>query len=101
MSPAAFLQADSLWNVQGSITVVGVLLVAVFALYMGLVSPRHAVLELKTRLQEREDENAVLHAERIKDIEEKAELRGEVAALRQEVSALRQEVTMLRESRER
>lgn len=93
------VQASGIWNVQGSITVVGVLLVAVVALYLGLVSPRHAVQELKTRLQEREDENAVLHAERIKDIEEKAELRGEVAALRSEVTALRHEVTMLRESR--
>ena len=97
----SLLQTSGIWNVQGSVTVVGVLLVAVIALYLGLVSPRHAVLELKTRLQEREDENAVLHAERIKDIEEKAELRGEVAALRQEVSALRQEVTLLRKGRER
>lgn len=94
-------QVEGIWNVQGSITVVGVLLVAVFALYMGLISPRHAVMEIKARLQEREDENATLHTERIKDIEEKAELRGEVAALRTEVSALRNEVTMLRESRER
>lgn len=95
----SFAQSSSLWNVQGSITVVGVLLVVVFSLYLGLLSPRHAVQELKVRLVEREEENAALHKERIRDIEEKAQLRGEIAALRREVEALRQEVSLLRKGR--
>lgn len=90
------------------------LLVALVALYLGLLSPRHVVQkqdaqieELKKLLGDREKENAALHNERLKDIEEKAELRGEVSALRtevamhrQEVKALREEVVRLRQSRE-
>ncbi len=97
---------SSIWNVQGSITVVGVLLVIVAAFYFGLISTGRDVKELKQRLEEREEENATLHKELMKNIEEKAELRGELTALRRElqdqgkeITALRQELQMLREGR--
>jgi ubiquinone biosynthesis protein UbiJ len=103
----ALLQSPSLWNVQGSITVVGILLVIVAGFYFGLLTTGRELKESRTRLAEREEENATLHAERLKDIEEKAMLRGEVTALRQEVAmhrhevkALREEVERLRQSRE-
>ena len=95
------LQTSSIWSVQGSITVVGLLLVIVFAFYSGLIVTGRDMKEIKARLEEREEENATLHNERIKDIEEKAELRGEISALRGEVAAGRQEIRSLRQEVER
>lgn len=95
------LQSTQLLSQTGSVTVVGLLLVAVVALYLGAVSPKHSVEELRTRLKEREAEAEALHEEHIKHIEEKAELRGELAALRREVESLRSEIGSLRKELER
>ena len=91
----------TLWSVEGSITVVGVLLVIVFAFYSGLIVTGRDMKEIKARLEDREEENATLHNERVKDIEEKAELRGEIGALRAEVAGLRNEINSLRQEAER
>ena len=80
---------------------VGLLLVIVFAFYSGLIVTGRDMKEMKARLEDREDECATLHAERIKDIEEKAELRGEIGALRAEVAGLRNEINSLRMEAER
>ncbi len=88
---------SSIWNVQGSITVVGVLLVAVVALYLGLVTPKHTVEEMRLRLKEREEENDSLHDNLMRTSEEKAELRGEMNALRRELEEQRREIEGLRE----
>jgi predicted nucleic acid-binding Zn-ribbon protein len=90
------LQTSGIWNVQGSITVVGILLLAVAALYLGLVTPKHTVEELRVRLKEREAENAALNSDVVKRIEENGELRGELAALRRELEGLRGEIEGLR-----
>lgn len=90
------LQTPGIWNVQGSITVVGILLLAVAALYLGLVTPKHTVEELRVRLKEREAENAALGADVIRRIEENGELRGELSAMRRELEGLRGEVEGLR-----
>ena len=95
------LQTPSLWSVQGSITVVGLLLVIVFAFYSGLIVTGRDMKEIKARLEDREEENVTLHNERVKDIEEKAELRGEIGALRAEVAGLRNEINSLRQEAER
>ncbi len=79
-----------------SVTVVGLLLVAVAALFFGFVTPKHTVEELRVRLVAREAENATLSADVIKRIEENGELRGEVNALRRELESLRIEVERLR-----
>jgi septal ring factor EnvC (AmiA/AmiB activator) len=92
------LQAPSIWNVQGSITVVGLLLLAVAALYLGFVTPKTSVDEIRTRLKEREAENATLHADVIKRIEENAELRGQLQNLTERIRALEEEVRVLRRS---
>lgn len=94
----ALLQAPSgIWNVQGSVTVVGVLLVALAALYLGLVTPKHTVEEMRVRLKEREAENDTLHKELMRASEEKAELRGEMTALRRELEEQRREIEALRD----
>lgn len=90
------LQAPSLWNVEGSITVVGILLVAVIALYLGFLTPKHTVQDLRDRLKESEAENTALNNNVVKRIEENAELRGEVAALRRDIEDLRREINLLR-----
>ncbi len=79
-----------------SVTVVGLLLVAVAALFFGFVTPKHTVEDLRVRLVAREAENAALSADVIKRIEENGELRGEVKALRREMENLRVEVQGLR-----
>ncbi len=97
---------SSIWNLQGSVTVVGVLAAALFAFYFGLISTGRDMREIKGRLEEREEENATLHKELMANIEQKAELRGELTALRyelqgqsKEIASLRQQVQMLREER--
>jgi predicted nucleic acid-binding Zn-ribbon protein len=78
------------------VTTVGVLIVGIVALYLGLVTPRHTVQEMRARLAAGEAEREALHAEVIRHIEEKAELRGEVGAMRREVEALRSQIEGLR-----
>ncbi len=96
----------SIWNLQGSVTVVGVLAAALAAFYFGLISTGRDMRELKGRLEEREVENATLHKELMANIEQKAELRGELTALRyelqgqsKEIAALRHQVQMFRGER--
>lgn len=91
------LQSPQLLSATGSVTVVGVLLFGIVALYLGLVTPKYSVEELRARLKEREAENDALNADLIRRIEENAELRGQLLGLRQEVEHLRQEVRSLRE----
>ena len=95
MTSALILQAQLL-SQTGSVTAVGLLLVAVFALYVGLVTPKHSVEEIRTRLQEREEENQAMNADLINRMEENAELRGELLALRREIEGLRSEIGSLR-----
>jgi chromosome segregation ATPase len=97
---------SELLTTTGSVTVVGVLLVGIVALYLGLVTPRHTVQEMRTRLVEREAETKLLHEDNIKQREEKAELRGQLGAMRSqlagleaEMEALRRELRHLREGR--
>lgn len=96
LSAGVLLLQTPLLSQTGSVTVVGALLVAVVALYLGLVTPKHSVEELRTRLHEREEENATLNVDLVKRIEENAELRGELAALRREMEGLRSELGALR-----
>jgi septal ring factor EnvC (AmiA/AmiB activator) len=90
------LQTSGIWNVQGSITVVGILLLAVAALYLGFVTPKHIVEELRVRLKARDEENTALNADVIKRIEENAQLRGELVGLRHEMENLREELAAIR-----
>jgi predicted RNase H-like nuclease (RuvC/YqgF family) len=90
------LQTPDLGTTASSITVVGLLFTAVIALYLGQVTPKHTVEELRGRLKEREAENAALNADVIKRIEENAQLRGELMGLRHEMENLREELAALR-----
>ena len=83
-------------STAGSVTAVGLLLVAVSALFFGFVTPRHIVEELRTRLRDRERENSQLSEDMMRRIEENAQLRGELAAFRQEIEKLRSEIASLR-----
>ncbi|MDP9475233.1 MAG: hypothetical protein M3R38_05985 [Actinomycetota bacterium] len=80
-----------------NITVAGLLIIAVIALYLGLVTPKHTVEEMRLRLKEREEENDTLHRELMRAAEEKAELRGEMTAIRRELEQHRREIEALRE----
>ncbi len=92
-----FLQAlPDLGTTASSVTVVGLLLVAVAALFFGFVTPKHTVEDLRVRLVSREAENAALSTDVVRRIEENGELRGEVKALRYELESLRVEVQGLR-----
>jgi predicted nuclease with TOPRIM domain len=79
-----------------NVTVIGLLLTAVIALYLGHVTPKHTVEELRVRLKERDAENTVLNADVVRRIEENAELRGELAAMRRELEGARAELASLR-----
>lgn len=91
-----YLLQVNLWEVQGPITVVGVLLVVVMGLYLGFITPKHSVEEIRRRLREREAENVELNANIIKRIEENAELRGQLNMLSQRIDELQHEVQRLR-----
>lgn len=101
LSAGVLVLQSPLLSSTGSVTVVGALLVAVVALYLGLVTPKHSVEEIRARLHEREEENAVLHSDLIRRVEENAQLRGELVALRREVEGLRLELASLREQLQR
>jgi TolA-binding protein len=79
-----------------NVTVAGLLLIAVVALYAGLVSPKSSVEEIRARLRDREAEVKVLHADNITQREEKAQLRGQLDAMQQQLERLQDELEELR-----
>ena len=91
----AALVQGGIWNVQGSITVVGVLCVALIALYLGLVTPKHIVVELRKREETLENENAALNNRVLELTQETAKLTGEVEALNLQVKYLGKEIERL------
>lgn len=91
----AVLQSNVL-SATGPVTVVGVLLVAVFALYVGLVSPRYVVQEIRERAEALEKENAELNATLVRLTEQNGDLKVETIRLGEQVRLAREQVEALR-----
>jgi chromosome segregation ATPase len=79
-----------------NVTVAGLLIIAVIALYAGFVSPKSSVEEIRARLRDREEEVKVLHADNITQREEKATLRGQLDAVQRQLEQMQNELEGLR-----
>ncbi len=95
---AILAQQGGLANFLGTtnVTVAGLLIVGIVALYLGLVTPKSSVEEIRLRLREREAEVKVLHADNITQREEKAALRGQLDAVQRQLDRVQAELEDLR-----
>ncbi len=86
---------ESLLSTTGSISVVGALLVGIVALYLGLVSPRYIVSELKTRTQMLEAEHVEQNRVIVRLTEEKGGQEALAIKLAEQVKYLSQQIEQL------
>lgn len=104
--PAVLAQTLPLTVGWEKVGIVTLLVFAISALYLGLVSPRYIVVELKKQLEDfqsraskLEKENADLNATVLDLTRANGEMKIEVVRLTEQVDSLTREIRNIRESR--
>lgn len=76
--------------------VVGLLIAAIIALWLGYVSPKHVVSDLKTENAEVRSELAAVNEKYVEQVKQNAEMAGQMEAMRSQLERVERELSRLR-----